>query len=311
MVFIEPILEKNRGKVTAAQEQELKFKLIRDFLSQYIKIKALYLEFFRDMLGKKTPKEFEEMKAKVTKKAAQIFHDKQIPMLLKKYEVDNLDALEHKLREKSMSIHTLRKQFAERVLSSELERKYVPENQEFSRDELLTYYHAHEADWNIPSRAKWRELCVLFSNHSRKEAKALIADLGNQVDLGGKSFEVVAKKQSEGSTAAEGGIFDWTIQGSLQSAAINQVIFSVPLKRLCGAIESDVGFHIIEVLEREPGYKKTFESAEHEILRKLTEEKRNHLLADFRAKIIAQTKIWTLWPEDIPNSQPLAERPTD
>lgn len=306
MVFIEPILEKNRGKITPEQEKQLKAKLVRDVLAQYVEVKALYQEFFRDMVGNKPPKEVAEMKAKVTMKATQVFHDKQIPVMLKKYKVDDLAALERKLHERSMSIAALQTQFIEQVLSSELDRKYVPDDFEFSRSELLAYYQEHEAEWNVIARAKWRELSIRFNKHPRGEAESLIKDLGNQVYLGGKPFEAVAKQQSEGFTADNGGLHDWTSQGSLKSAAIDQAVFSLPLRRLSQVIESENGFHIIEVLEREPGYKKSFDMAQPEIRKKLSEEKRNKLRDEFHTKVMDRTSIWTLWPEDIKNSRALS-----
>ena len=125
--------------------------------------------------------------------------------------------------------------------------------------------------------------------------------------MGGKPFEAVAKQQSEGFTAAVGGVYDWTTPGSLKSAVIDQAVFSLPLRRLSQVIESETGFHIIEVLEREPGYKKSFDVAQAEIREKMSEEKRSKLLEDFHAKVMARTSIWTLWPEDIKNSRALSE----
>ena len=306
-VFVEPILEKNRGKMTAEQEKQLRANLVRQALSQYVEIKALYQEFFRDMVGNKPPKEVAEMQAKVTTKAAQIFHDKQVPLMQRKYQVDDLASLERKLQEKAMSLSTLQTQFTERVLSSELERKYVPDEYEFSRAELLAYYEDHDSEWNVIGRAKWRELCARFQMHTREEAEALIKSMGNEVYLGGKPFEAVAKQQSEGFTANEGGSHDWTTQGSLRSKVIDQAVFSLPLRRLSQVIEDDIGFHIIEVLEREPGHKKSFDSAQAEIRERMSEAKRSKLLDEFHTKIMARTSIWTLWPQDIPNSRALSD----
>ncbi len=306
-VFVEPILEKNRGKMTPEQEKELRANLVRQALSQYVEIKALYQEFFRDMVGNKPPKDVAEMQSKVTTKAAQIFHDKQVPMMQQKYKVDDIAALERKLQEKSMSLATLQTQFTERVLSSELERKYVPDEYEFSRAELLAYYEDHDSEWNVIGRVKWRELCVRFNLHSREEAEAIIKNMGNEVYLGGKPFEAVAKQQSEGFTASAGGLHDWTTQGSLRSKTIDQALFSLPLRRLSQVIEDELGFHIIEVLEREPGHKKTFDSAQAEIRKRMSEAKRSKLLDEFHTKVMARTSIWTLWPEDIPNSRALSE----
>ena len=198
--------------------------------------------------------------------------------MLHKYKVDDLASLERKLQERSMSLATLQTQFTERVLSSELERKYVPDDYEFSRAELLAYYEDHAADWNVTARAKWRELCVRFNKHSREEAEALIKGMGNEVYLGGAPFEAVAKQRSEGFSASDGGLYDWTTQGSLKSKAIDQAVFSLPLRRLSQVIEDDIGFHIIEVLEREPGHKKSFDAAQAEIRKHLSDEKTNQAL---------------------------------
>ncbi len=306
-VFVEPILEKNRGKMTAEQEKQLRANLVRQALSQYVEIKSLYQEFFRDMVGNKPPKEVAEMQSKVTTKAAQIFHDKQVPLMLRKYQVEDLASLERKLQEKSMSLSTLQTQFTERVLSSELERKYVPDEYEFSRAELLAYYEDHEAEWNVIGRVKWRELCARFAMHSREESEALIKSMGNEVYLGGKPFEAVAKQRSEGFTASEGGAHDWTTQGSLRSKTIDQALFTLPLRRLSQVIEDEIGFHIIEVLEREPGHKKSFDSAQAEIRKRMSEEKRSKLLDEFHTKVMDRTSIWTLWPQDIPNSRALSD----
>ena len=307
-VFVEPIIEKNRSKLsTPEQEKQLRANLVRQALSQYVEIKALYQEFFRDMVGNKPPKEVAEMQSLVTTKAAKIFHDKQVPEMLHKYKVDDLASLERKLQERSLSLATLQTQFTERVLSSELERKYVPDNYEFSRAELLAYYEDHAADWNVTARAKWRELCVRFNKHTREEAETLIKVMGNEVYLGGAPFEAVAKQRSEGFSASDGGLYDWTTQGGLKSKAIDQAVFSLPLRRLSQVIEDDIGFHIIEVLEREPGHKKSFDAAQAEIRKRLSDEKRTKLSEEFHEKVMARTSIWTLWPEDIPNSRPLSD----
>ncbi len=307
MIFVEPIIDQNRGRITPAQEKQLRTTLIRQVLVQYVQIKALYQEFFRDMAGNKPPKEIESIKTQVTTKAGQIFFEKQVPLMMKKYKVNDPAALEKVLREKSMSVSAYRTQFIERILSSELERKYVPEEYEFSREELLGFYQAHPDEWTVTGRARWRELCVRFSKHSREEAERLIREMGNQVYLGGRPFEAVAKSLSEGFTAAEGGVYDWTTQGSLKSTALDTAIFSLPLRRLSLVIEDESGFHIIEVLEREDGHTKSFDLAQVDIRKKLAEEKQSKLLKEFHNKVMARTPVWTKWPEDIPGSRDLSE----
>ena len=190
MVFIDPILEKTRDSLPVGQEKWLRSILIRDALPQYVTIKALYQEFFRDMVGNKSPEKFEEMKAKVLTKAAQIFHDKQLPLTMRKYKVNDLAALEHVLEEESLTLSALRTQFIERVLSLELERKFVPEEFDFSREELLAYYHAHEEEWleGEPPRAK-------AFNIVEASVRAKLADEKRKAKLDALHAKVLAQTQ--------------------------------------------------------------------------------------------------------------------
>ncbi len=313
-VFIEPIIEDNRDKLRSAMDEErLRSQLTRQALGQYIEIKAMHREFFRDMVGTAAPSEIEEMTKKVSTKASKIFFEQQVPTLLKKYDAPDLVSLEEKLREKSMSIHQLRSQFIEQVLSSELERKYVPADFEISRDELLKYYQEHREDWEVPAKARWRELTVRFDKHdgNRAEVDALIKQMGNEIFLGGKSFEAVAKQSSEGFTASEGGEYSWTTKGSLKSKELDEALFSLELGRLSRVITDDVGMHIIEVLERTDATTMEFTEAQTEIRQELSYEKRMTESEKFRRRVMARTPVWSLWPEDLkqraPHARPLSD----
>lgn len=310
-VFVEPIIEQNRSKIGSPDdEQKIRNQLTRQSLRQYCEIKAIYQEFFRDMVGTAPPKEFEETKKKVVTRAGRIFFEKQVPTLLKKHKVETLQDLERKLNAKSLSLTTLKGQFIEQVLASELERKYVPDKFEIDRQELLTAYQqpSNQARWNVSGRARWRQLTVRFDKHStRAAADAKIRELGNEIFLGGKAFEAVASQSSEGYTASEGGRYDWTTQGSLKSKEIDQALFTLPLNSLSQVIVDDIGLHIIEVLEREEGRVKDFTEAQAELREELSQEKRENGIREFRKRIMDRTTVWTLWPEDIPGSRPLED----
>ncbi len=310
-VFVEPIIDQNRSKIGSPEdEQKIRNQLTRQSLRQYCEIKAIYQEFFRDMVGTVPPKELEETKKKVVTRAGKIFFEKQVPTLLKKYKVETLQELERKLNEKSLSLSTLKGQFIEQVLASELERKYVPDKFEVDRQDLLNAYQqpANQDRWKVAGRVRWRQLTVRFDKHpTRAEADAKIRELGDEIFLGGKAFDAVARQSSEGYTASEGGRYDWTTQGSLKSKEIDQAIFTLPLNSLSQVIVDEIGLHIVEVLAREPGRVRDFTEAQAELREELSDERRNKEVREFRKRIMDRTTVWTLWPEDIPGSRPLTE----
>ncbi len=308
-VFVEPIIEQNRARITSPEEeQKIRNQLTRQALRQYCEIKGIYQEFFRDMVGTVPPKELEETKKKVVTRAGKIFFEKQVPVLMEKYKVTTIQELERQLNDKSLSLTTLRGQFVEQVLASELERKHVPDKFEIARQDLLNAYQQDgQEKWGVAGRARWRQVTVRFDKHAtRQEAEAKLRELGNEMLLGGKPFDAVARQSSEGFTASEGGRYDWTTQGSLKSKELDQALFTLPLNSLSQVIADDIGVHIIEVLERELGHVKDFTEAQAELRQSLSDERRSKEVRDFRARIMDRTTIWTLWPEDIPGSLPLA-----
>lgn len=309
IVFVEPIIEANRSKIRGEdQEQALRAQLTRQALKQYIEVKAMYQEFFYNLAGNKPPKEQEQARQQVLPKARKIFHERQVPELMKKYDAKDYRELEEKLREKSLSLLTVESQFIETVLAGQFEMQSVPDTFEIDPAEILQHYREHRDDWNVPARARWRQLTVRFDKHdTRQEAEQLIRRMGDEIFLGGKSFEAVAKQSSEGFTAAQGGLHDWTNQGSLKSQPIDAAMFSIPLNRLSQIIEDDVGFHIIEVVEREPQKTKALAESQAEIRDKLSDAKRKTALEELRKSVMERTSVWTRWPEDIPGSRPLSE----
>lgn len=108
--------------------------------------------------------------------------------------------------------------------------------------------------------------------------------MGNEVYLGGKPFEAVAKASSQGYTASEGGVHDWTTQGSLKSQTLDAAIFAIVPKRLSQVIEDELGYHIIEVLERQDATVVSFEQAHDEMREAIDRDRNAHRLTTVIAK---------------------------
>ncbi len=90
-----------------------------------------------------------------------------------------------------------------------------------------------------------------------------------------------------------------------QEQALDAAVFGIEVKKLSRIIEDDIGFHIIEVLEREDASVVSFEAAHDEMRKAIVEEKRQKLAEEYRKKVMERAVIWTLWPEDIPGSRAL------
>ena len=97
---------------------------------------------------------------------------------------------------------------------------------------------------------------------SKAEAYAALARMGTQVVLAGRPLAEVAKAQSDGLTAGNGGQRDWTTKGSLVAEELDRALFGLPIGQLSPILESNSGFHIIRVIERQDAMRTPFADAQ-------------------------------------------------
>jgi len=308
--MVEPIIHENKEKLASkSQEEEVRSNLTRQALPQYIELQAMSQEYFRDLAGNVPPAEMKKMREQVMTKASRMFYERYVPLeLFKRYKVEDLAELDQKLRDTGLSLAIVKNHFLNQVLAAQLEEKYVSDTYEIPPQEILGYYHQHVEKWQIPARAKWRQLTIRFDRHnSKEEAEKRIREMGDEVVLGGKPFEAVARDSSHGFTASEGGVHDWTFEGSLKSTSLNTAIFTLPLNRLSNVIRDEVGYHIIEVVQRESARSKEMADIQTEIRQILSKQRQREEAERFRERILDRVVVWTRWPEDIPGSRPLSE----
>ncbi len=306
--MVEPILFKNKDKIPEGQWDSTLQGLIRPALAEHISHKCLAQRFIKDMVGSKPVKEYAEAEKRINPRLSKGFYEKVIPKLMEDYDAKTEIELDQKLREGGTSLAAQRRLFRDSVLANEAINANVTKKPQIQLNQLRDYYTDHPQDWYREARVKWRELSVRFKNHPDKAAAyAKIAEMGNEIVFGGAPFDAVAKKRSEGVTADNGGQFDWTEKGSLKSKLIDKTIFEIPKGLLSDILEDDDGFHIVEVIEREEAKTQSMEEVQEEIKERLIRQQKTDEEKKFVEETKRQTKIWSVWPEDVPGARPLSE----
>jgi parvulin-like peptidyl-prolyl isomerase len=307
--MVDSVLSEYADKMPKEQMLKLRREYVRPALKSYIPTKVMYLSFFKQMAGKgMTVAQQTDAKNKAMARGRKIFYEQRIPQLLDSNSAVDIVDLDRKLQERGFSVSIMEKQFIETVMAQQVVQMQVPEQPQILLAELRSEYDAKPEKWERPARAKWRQITVRFEKDRTREAvQEKIALLGNSIFIGGAPFESVAKQSSEGFTAAQGGVHDWTVQGSLKSEVLDKAIFTIPVRRLSSIIEDEFGMHIIEVLEREEARTVPFEESQKDLQEELRKSKREKLIKEVQDKAMDTMPIWTKWPEDIPGSRPLSE----
>ena len=292
MTGVSQLIAANKGRLP---EDELRKQIdeeIKRRLDTAVDMKLLWLDAKRTI----PPEAYDELERRVS----EYFETKEVPDLIKRAKLADRRELDRKLEEMGTSLEKRKRAFIEMAVAREWLRQKSKAEAEVTLDEVRAYYDSHIEEFEHPARAKWEELMVRFSEHSNKaEAHAKIAWMGNQV-FASHPLAEVAKAHSEGSTAAEGGQWDWTTQGCLASEVLDRAVFALPVGQLSRIIESDRGYHIIRVIEREDAHCTPFAEAQSEIREKLKAERQDAQAKEVLAKLKREIPVWTAY--DTPES---------
>jgi hypothetical protein len=269
------------------QVRELRMQICKQVIDQHIETLLVFVDACREIPADKLP----EVRQSVDK----AFDEQMLPNLMKEAGAGNSLEYEQMLRSKGQSLDRMKKQFFERGLAQEWLRKNVKADGEIPHADMIAWYRAHLADYEFPARAKFEALTVKTGlKHSRQEAWDILASMGNEV-LAGRPFAEVAKARSEGPTAATGGGFDWTGQGSLASKRLDEALFSLPVGQLSTIIDDESALHIVRVTERQEAGRTSFVEAQDEIRKNLRDERRQKSMDDYLARLRERTPVWTIF----------------
>lgn len=302
--MVNQVLEPRKDQMSEDDYKEAKKLLTQRYLRNAIEMKMLYNWFFNTIPADKREKAL----ATAWEQVGKTFDQNELPKLLERAEVDTPQELDVKLRQIGHSLAKQRRAFGEKALGTHVMLQNINRRPEVSYDEMIEYYRENEEEFAYKSRARWEQLTVLFSKHSRAEARVIIGQMGDAVFYG-TPFPAVAKKGSEGFRAPDGGLHDWTQRGSLRSAQLDEAIFTLPLNKLSDIVEDDAGFHIIRVLDREEAGKRSFRETQLDIKEKIQQQKREKQMQEFLKKVRRESTVNTIY--DTEPEGPLMERGQD
>ena len=205
--------------------------------------------------------------------------DAEIAELAERY--GGKEALEGLLSQSGMTMDALRQNIRLNLL---VERLLAPQI-EITESDLQAYYEEHPDEFVEPEQVHARHILV----EEREQAEELLAQLRN-----GAKFEDLAREHSVDEQSAEkGGDLGWFARGDMV-APFEEAAFGAEPGTLVGPVESPYGFHLIEVLEKRPERKLTFEEAReriHETLfNQALQEKVGPWLEELRAQADIQVK---------------------
>jgi parvulin-like peptidyl-prolyl isomerase len=284
---VNDFLDANKDRIPPEELNALREDLIKKQLKNLIQFKLIFLDAKHTIPSEGWPQ--------IQKKVDQVFEDTEIDKMTKRIHVSSRRELDEKLRKLGTSVEHERQMFFERELAKQWLFQQIKRDDEITYDQMVTYYRGHIGEFTTPARVKWEELVVRSLKYpSDAAAYEALARMGNQI-LAGANFTEVAKAASDGATANKGGVWDWTIQGSLVNKDIDQALFSLPVGQLSQILKGPNGYHIVRVVSREDRKVNPFLEAQVDIREKIVKQRSEKQMREYLTKIERRTPVTSVF----------------
>ena len=221
--------------------------------------------------------------SEATRKALKKDQQKQLDGFVKKQLQEQLEEmkkglgvtstaeLDRELQKRGTSLAMIEYQFRNKTLAQQYIAGKVKNNKKLSRQDLIAYYHKHLKDYEIKRRVKWQQILISRANEEQARAKLRILSDG-LTQKPPRDFGELAAELSDGPTAENKGIYDWTNAGSLADEQIEKLLFELPIGHPSDLIESPRSYQFVRVLARQEAGHTPFDEVQDAIRTKLQEE---------------------------------------
>jgi peptidyl-prolyl cis-trans isomerase SurA len=179
------------------------------------------------------------------------------------------------LDQEGITLDAYKKGIREQIMRMKLIQREIKSKVAISDEEIGQYYRKNRADYEGTEAVRVRQIFLPLPKEDdpvRKEkVRTEMGEIRKRL-MNGESFELLSAQFSQGPAAATGGDIGFIEKGMILPE-VEEVALSLPVNQFSDVIESSVGFHIIQVIDRRGAGLKAIESVRAEIREKLDQEK--------------------------------------
>jgi parvulin-like peptidyl-prolyl isomerase len=228
--------------------------------------------------------------------------EKEVEKLKRELKVSTRTELELELNKKGTTLQNVRDQFATERMAMEYVSMKMEKPDHIDRMDLLAYYQAHLDDYAVAANVTWEQIQVSVTPAMTKaKAKERMQEALEELSSG-TSFDVVAKKYSDGPTSKDGGLREEMEVGSLKDTKLEKMLFDMPVGKLSSVYEAPEEFQFVRVKKRAAAGRKQFGDVQDEIRQKMENEQNKKRPEKLFKKLFSEAIIETKY--DLPSIAP-------
>ena len=177
------------------------------------------------------------------------------------------DEFQRELEKSGETISDFRERIRKQILAISYgmqKRRQFEREVEVSETDLKKFFDENPAKFSHGERVRASRIFLAASNaDERTKALARMEDLKKQIE-GGADFAELAKKNSEGPEAENGGMMGWVARNDLVKE-LEDVVFALPEGAISKPLETEFGVVLFKSEKRDVAGSQTFENARKDI----------------------------------------------
>ena len=183
---------------------------------------------------------------------------KRLDEMRKQMNLESMDDLEKAAQSQGVSFEDFKQNLRNQIITQQVIGKEVGSKLNITKDEEQQFYNAHKQDLEQPEQIRLSEILVTTDKKPGAPddetqrvaaAQAKASELLDQIHKGA-SFEDVAKKNSDGPTASQGGDLGYFKRGTL-AKELEDTTFAMKPGDVSEAIRTKQGFVLLKVSEHQ------------------------------------------------------------
>ncbi len=212
---------------------------------------------------------------------------RRLDEIRKQNHLDSMEDLEKAARQQGVSFEDFKAQIRNNAITQQVVRDEVGQRLRLSQGQEQAYYDAHKQEFQQPEQVRLSEILVPTPENAtdaqvaqaQAKADAIAAEI-----KGGGDFAALAKKNSGGPTAAQGGDLGLFKRGALAKVLEDQT-FGLPAGQATAPIRTRQGFVVLKVTEHQPGGVAPLKSIEPQVQEAMYMEQMQPALRAYLTKL--------------------------
>lgn len=224
----------------------------------------------RDLLRSLIDKQLLLSKAKELGITGETETVKRLDEIRKQNHLDSMEALQKAVESQGgVSFEDFRQQIKDNVITSEVIRNEVGRHvyESISSADVRRYYDQHQSEFDKPEQVRLSEILIPTENPDDTTQVSAAEKKANDVEArlkAGNDFAAVAKTDSGGSTAAQGGDLGDYKRGQL-AKVLEDATFSLKPGEYTQPIRTKQGFVILKVTDHTAGGVQPFDAVQAQV----------------------------------------------